>query len=394
MRGPREAHPPRGVECIIKGWGARGARPARHPRRTGGDTGGHPIAPTKPLSAGPLAGVPARSPGRAGAGCGIRPSGGGSGPRGQRRRTADPTGRLPPGIWFQAWPAAIRPQTPAVPEAKGPPGFRRHRGTHAGRTPRAAPKRLHRSAERRGGPRRQTIFPRGWCRARGSRHTRPREGIRQAGKKPSRPLLPGMEAHITAGVGRGDHCCRVWRHTTQQWSVVEGEALPPTSTHTLRPSLGGRQPCNRSVPETRLEYVLLLWENAIVARARILPIVSGPVYMGKSRPPCGLRNFEPTANWRVCPPTGQSSAPTGESSHQLASPPPPGGACRGVPPACPRAGEVAGHGPPSACPAFNGVRGRLGAPRGTGPGVGPSRVVKIYIWCTFPVGSQYIYFRL
>ena len=66
------------------------------------------------------------------AGCGIRPSGGGSGPRGQRRRTADPTGRLPPGIWFQVWPAAIRPQTPAVPEAKGPPGFRRHRDAHAG----------------------------------------------------------------------------------------------------------------------------------------------------------------------------------------------------------------------------------------------------------------------
>ncbi|KAJ5112859.1 hypothetical protein N7532_000904 [Penicillium argentinense] len=65
--GPRQGPPPEGgLECRYHGRGARGARPARHPRRTGGDAGGHPIAPTKPLSAGPHAGVPARSPWRAG----------------------------------------------------------------------------------------------------------------------------------------------------------------------------------------------------------------------------------------------------------------------------------------------------------------------------------------
>lgn len=60
----------------------------------------HPIAPTEsPSGTGPHAEDPAGgTPSRAPAGCGIRPSGGGSGPRGQRRRTADPTGRLPPGI--------------------------------------------------------------------------------------------------------------------------------------------------------------------------------------------------------------------------------------------------------------------------------------------------------
>jgi hypothetical protein len=29
---------------------------------------------------------------------------------------------------FQVWPAAIRPQTPAVPGTKRPPGFGRHSG--------------------------------------------------------------------------------------------------------------------------------------------------------------------------------------------------------------------------------------------------------------------------
>jgi hypothetical protein len=136
-RGPR---PPKG-QSVKSGRGARSARPQRPSRRTGGDTDDHPIAPTKPLSAGPHAGVPAGPPGRAEAGCGIRPSGGGSGPRGQRRRTADPTRRLPPGIWYQVWPAAIRPQTPAVPGTKRPPGFGRRGGTP--RSPRCGPRPSH-----------------------------------------------------------------------------------------------------------------------------------------------------------------------------------------------------------------------------------------------------------
>src|SRR5699024_10952840 len=70
---------------------------AATPRRTGGPQRDHPIAPTEsPSGTGPHAEDPdGGTPSRAPAGCGIRPSGGGSGPRGQRRRTADPTGRLP-----------------------------------------------------------------------------------------------------------------------------------------------------------------------------------------------------------------------------------------------------------------------------------------------------------
>jgi hypothetical protein len=35
-----------------------------------------------------------------------------------RRRTAEPTGRLPPGECVQVWLAAIHPQTPSVPRTK------------------------------------------------------------------------------------------------------------------------------------------------------------------------------------------------------------------------------------------------------------------------------------
>jgi hypothetical protein len=95
--GRRGPQPPEGQKFVKrKGRTERPAGAGTPAYR--GDATDHPIAPTEPLSAGPHAGTPAGPPSRAGAGCGIRPSGGGSGPRGQRRRTADPTGRLPPGI--------------------------------------------------------------------------------------------------------------------------------------------------------------------------------------------------------------------------------------------------------------------------------------------------------
>jgi hypothetical protein len=42
---------------------------------------------------------------------------------------------------FQVWPAAIRPQTPAVPGTKRPPGFGRRGGTP--RSPRCGPRTSH-----------------------------------------------------------------------------------------------------------------------------------------------------------------------------------------------------------------------------------------------------------
>jgi len=94
----RTAQHPRGGESLLNRKGcikhpAAAASPAYQ-----GDADDHPIAPTKPLRTSPHAGVPTEAPLRALVGCGIWPSGGGAGPRGQRRRTADPTGRLPPGI--------------------------------------------------------------------------------------------------------------------------------------------------------------------------------------------------------------------------------------------------------------------------------------------------------
>jgi hypothetical protein len=68
------------------------------------------------------------------------------------------------------WPAAIRPQTPAVPEAKGPPGFRRHRDAHAG----AEAQTRHAAAAE--------DHPRGLVPGSRRTHTRPRKGIHQAGK--------------------------------------------------------------------------------------------------------------------------------------------------------------------------------------------------------------------
>jgi hypothetical protein len=90
-----------------------------------------------------------------------------------------------------------------------------------------------------------------------------------------------------------------------------------TSTHTLRPSLGGCHPCNRSVPKPQLEYgsltMGLVWRWSV---HDIWPIVSGPVFMRKTRRGRDLeiltrRSGPPTGE--SLPPTGESSPPTGES---------------------------------------------------------------------------------
>lgn len=139
-RGSRGPNTPRGGKECVSGRGARGARSRRRPWRTRGDADDHPIAPTKPLSAGPHAGVPAGPPGRAGAGCGIRPSGGGAGPHGRRRRTAVPAGRLPPGISV-AGVASGHPSTdPGGAGDQAAPGLQRSRHSAARiDAPRASP---------------------------------------------------------------------------------------------------------------------------------------------------------------------------------------------------------------------------------------------------------------
>ncbi|KAF7174570.1 hypothetical protein CNMCM5623_007943 [Aspergillus felis] len=100
--------------------GARAAGPAKtgRPRRAH-----EPPKGRSPLRTGPHAGDPVRSPSRALAGCGIRPSGGGSGPRGHAHKGRLPRGGSPRESGYQDWPAANDPQTPSVPGTKGPPGF-------------------------------------------------------------------------------------------------------------------------------------------------------------------------------------------------------------------------------------------------------------------------------
>jgi hypothetical protein len=136
-RGPR---PPKG-QSVKSGRGARSARPQRPSRRTGGDTDDHPIAPTKPLSASPHAVIqPGRPSGRRLAAA--------YGPRVEGPDPVDNADeqRIPRGgslqeSKFQVWPTAIRPQTPAVPGTKRPPGFGRRGGTP--RSPRCGPRTSH-----------------------------------------------------------------------------------------------------------------------------------------------------------------------------------------------------------------------------------------------------------
>ncbi|OJJ98898.1 hypothetical protein ASPACDRAFT_44523, partial [Aspergillus aculeatus ATCC 16872] len=74
---------------------------------------------------GPHAGDPGRTPSRALAGCGIRASGGGTGPREHAGEQRISHGGSPRESGRKRWPAANDPQTPSVPAARGPPGFGR-----------------------------------------------------------------------------------------------------------------------------------------------------------------------------------------------------------------------------------------------------------------------------
>lgn len=185
-RGPR---PPKG-QSVKSGRGARSARPQRLPRRTRGDVDDHPIAPTKPLSASPHAVIqPGRPCGRGlAAACGPRVEGPDPVDNAGERRI--PRGGSLQESKFQVWPAAIRPQTPAVPGTKRPPGFGRRSDaqrqldispdSHSPRTSRARPEGHSEHCTASGGRRkyRQTrsaaaadVLLRVWCRALRASHT-------------------------------------------------------------------------------------------------------------------------------------------------------------------------------------------------------------------------------
>jgi len=126
---PKEAaraHSPRRGRSLLNGRDARSVRPQRHPGRTRGDVDDHPIAPTKPLSAGPHAGIPPGHPFGRGRAAAYGPRVEGPDPVDDAGERRIPRGGSPQESWCQVWPAAIRPQTPAVPGTKRPPGFGRH----------------------------------------------------------------------------------------------------------------------------------------------------------------------------------------------------------------------------------------------------------------------------
>ena len=102
-----------------------------------------PLSPSRPVR---HAGVPTRSPWRTGVGCGMWPSGEGTGPCGHAGERRIPQGGSLQESRRQVWPAANHPQTPSVPGAKRPSDFGCRRRRIA-RAPRPGipydPPRLH-----------------------------------------------------------------------------------------------------------------------------------------------------------------------------------------------------------------------------------------------------------
>ncbi|KAJ5223217.1 uncharacterized protein N7469_009457 [Penicillium citrinum] len=106
-----------------------------------------------------------------------------------------PRGGSPPGIWCQAWPAAIHPQTPSVPGAQRPPGFGRSDDGPSGGEPGGGARRRRRRSSIGGGVGHEV-----------TQGTSPGEGIVQAGKGPLHPTDAGQRGTTTRRGGRRGDC--------------------------------------------------------------------------------------------------------------------------------------------------------------------------------------------
>jgi hypothetical protein len=231
-RLPREAaraHSPRRGRSSLNGRDARSVRPQRLPRRTRGDVDDHPIAPTKPLSAGPHAGIqPGRPLGR-GLAAAYGPRVEGPDPVDNAGERRIPRGGSPQESKCQVWPAAIRPQTPAVPGTKRPPGFGRHSDT---------PRLTRYDPWQPQAVGRHGRAPRGTLRTHLGRPAAG-EGRADAERSCSRRsppvLVPGPRRHSHQNQ-KGDLSCR---------EDCRGERSALAFTHTHRPRSGGRPWCKR-----------------------------------------------------------------------------------------------------------------------------------------------------
>ncbi|KAF7184864.1 hypothetical protein CNMCM7691_007114 [Aspergillus felis] len=302
--------------------GARAAGPAKtgRPRRAH-----EPPKGRSPLRTGPHAGDPVRSPSRALAGCGIRPSGGGSGPRGHAHKGRLPRGGSPRESGYQDWPAANDPQTPSVPGTKGPPGFGHPSDV-------GLPGIFkHGTNDIGAGVRRMS---------RGSR---------------ARPLLdapntvdslddPAKDARagrsrVETTAGMGDCPRKKWpaqsSHATRGDAALAFHIEPPTST--------GPPSCVQTFPGPDLAGggpILALGHSGRLARAR----KAGP---GQRRPPSGLS-------------PGARAAPS---------------ACLLAPPRAP-----ANWSPPRARPARRCEAGARDRPITVGPRAGPAALLRVRRW--------------
>jgi hypothetical protein len=195
--------PPKGQKFVKrKGRTERPAAAATPAYR--GAVDDHPIAPTKPLSAGPHAGIQPGHPLGRGLAAAYGPRVEGPDPVDNAGERRIPRGGSPQESWCQVWPAAIRPQTPAVPGTKWPPGF-----------------------GRRGDAKRMTRYDPGQPRA---------AGVTGAPPERDAPNTP------SAGGGRGG---TGRRSAKPQQTITSGAGAGPKASHTPEPE-------RRSVLQGRL----------------------------------------------------------------------------------------------------------------------------------------------
>ena len=168
------------------------------------------------------------------------------------------------------WPAAIRPQTPAVPEAKGPPGFRRHRDAHAG----AEAQTRHAAAAE--------DHPRGLVP--GTRRINTPDPGRGSIRQGRLPLQTGSRSHAPA--------------------VVGAEERLASHLYTYPPTIVGRMPPVQSFRAQNTIRIRILYYGACmeVVRARHFAHSKWACFYAQNSSWAGLRNFAPpfgAVNWRI-----------------------------------------------------------------------------------------------